>query len=151
MIDTKHFNRLRSMYLNANVNTQIYDSTECTIEKGRAEISLVVSEKYFHALHAIHGSVYFKLLDDSAYFAAHSMVDDFFYWRLRLTQILHALSIMVKSQLSVHYDINQRTYFLLNQLFTTKKERKLLSVRDTLQKVKLHSLKISVTNENQGF
>ena len=78
MIGTKHFDSLRSMYLNANVNTQIYDSTECKIEQGRAEISLFVSEKYFHALNAIHGSVYFKLLDDSAYFAAHSMVDDFF-------------------------------------------------------------------------
>ena len=78
MIGAKHFDSLRSMYLNANVNRQIYDSTECKIEQGRAKISLVVSEKYFHALDAIHGSVYFKLLDDSAYFAAHSMVDDFF-------------------------------------------------------------------------
>ena len=77
MIDAKHFDSLRSMYLNAKVNTQIYDSTECKIEKGRAEISLVVSENISRS--KCHSWImYFKLPDDSAYFAAHSMVDDFF-------------------------------------------------------------------------
>jgi len=43
-----------------------------------AEIGLTISEKYFHALGAIHGSVYFKLLDDAAFFAVNSMVEDVF-------------------------------------------------------------------------
>ncbi len=73
-----HFRKLEQMYLQANVNTQIFDTTRCKIEKERAEISLLLSDKYFHALGAIHGTVYFKLLDDAAYFAANSVVEDVF-------------------------------------------------------------------------
>ena len=39
---------------------------------------MTISEKYFHALGAIHGSVYFKLLDDAAFFAVNSIVEDVF-------------------------------------------------------------------------
>ena len=77
-MDTAHFEKLRRMYLKANVNTQIFDTTECSIEHEKATISLTISEKYFHALGAIHGSIYFKLLDDSAFFAVHSIVQDTF-------------------------------------------------------------------------
>ena len=66
------------MYLNANINTKIFNATTAKISKAKAEIGLTISEKYFHALGAIHGSVYFKLLDDAAYFAVSSIVEDFF-------------------------------------------------------------------------
>ena len=75
---TDHFKKLKNMYLCANVNTQIFDTTKCEIEFEKATISLTISEKYFHALGAIHGSVYFKLLDDAAYFAVQSLVEDMF-------------------------------------------------------------------------
>ncbi|CAA6828501.1 MAG: Phenylacetic acid degradation protein paaI, partial [uncultured Aureispira sp.] len=39
---------------------------------------LEVSPKYFHALGAMHGSVYFKLLDDAAFFSVNSIVPDVF-------------------------------------------------------------------------
>ena len=73
-----HFRKLTNMYLGTKVNTQIFDTTECKIELEKATIALMISDKYFHALGAIHGTVYFKLLDDSAYFAAQSMVEDSF-------------------------------------------------------------------------
>ena len=66
------------MYLGTKVNTQIFDTTECKIELEKATISLTISDKYFHALGAIHGAVYFKLLDDAAYFAAQSVIEDAF-------------------------------------------------------------------------
>lgn len=75
---TDHFKKLKNMYLCANVNTKIFDTTKCEIEFEKATISLAISEKYFHALGAIHGSVYFKLLDDAAYFAVQSLVEDMF-------------------------------------------------------------------------
>ena len=77
-MENTHYQKLVNMYLTANVNTQIYDTTTCEISKGQSEITLLVSDKYFHALGAIHGSVYFKLLDDSAFFAVNSMVNDVF-------------------------------------------------------------------------
>ena len=75
---TEHYKKLERMYLQANINTMIFDSTTCKISKERAEISLTISEKYYHALGAIHGSVYFKLLDDAAFFAVSSIVKDVF-------------------------------------------------------------------------
>lgn len=66
------------MYLSANINTQIFDTTECKIEHKKATISLTIADKFFHALGAIHGSVYFKLLDDAAFFAVNSIVEDVF-------------------------------------------------------------------------
>ena len=73
-----HFEKLQRMYLSANMNTHIYDTTTIKINEAEAEIGLTISEKYFHALGAIHGSVYFKLLDDAAFFAVNSIVKDVF-------------------------------------------------------------------------
>ncbi|WP_420583244.1 PaaI family thioesterase [Reichenbachiella sp.] len=77
-MNTEHFEKLSNMYLSSKVNTQIFDTTECNIEHKKATITLTVAEKYFHALGAIHGSVYFKLLDDAAFFAVNSIVEDVF-------------------------------------------------------------------------
>lgn len=74
----EHYSKLERMYLQANINTDIYDTTTVKIEDGSATIGLTISEKYFHALGAIHGSVYFKLLDDAAFFAVNSLVKDAF-------------------------------------------------------------------------
>lgn len=73
-----HFRKLERMYLNANMNQHIYDTTTAKIGNESAEIGLTIHEKYFHALGAIHGSVYFKLLDDAAFFAVNSIVEDVF-------------------------------------------------------------------------
>ena len=77
-MDTEHYRKLETMYLGANVNTKIFDTTTCKIEAEKATITLAVSENYFHALGAIHGTVYFKMLDDAAYFAVSSVVKDCF-------------------------------------------------------------------------
>lgn len=77
-MNKEHFLKLQNMYAATNVNTQLYESTECVIEHEKATISLTITDKYFHALGAIHGSVYFKLLDDSAFFAVNSIITDVF-------------------------------------------------------------------------
>jgi len=73
-----HFQRLEKMYLNANINTKMFTSTTAEISHSKAKIGITVSEKHFHALGAIHGSVYFKLLDDAAFFAVSSIEEEFF-------------------------------------------------------------------------
>ena len=77
-MNTDHYTKLRSMYLRAKFNKQVFPTTECAIEQEKATVSIDISDAYFHALGAIHGAIYFKLLDDSSYFAAHSVVTDFF-------------------------------------------------------------------------
>ncbi|NQZ75119.1 MAG: PaaI family thioesterase [Ekhidna sp.] len=74
----EHYKKLENMYLQANINKQIFDTTTCTISEGEARIGLTVTKKYFHALNAMHGSVYFKLLDDAAFFSVSSLVTDVF-------------------------------------------------------------------------
>ena len=76
-MNKKQVQKHKKMYLNANVNTMIFDTTTCKFSDGYAEIGLNISEKYFHGLGAIHGSVYFKLLDDAAFFAANSKSEYF--------------------------------------------------------------------------
>ena len=69
-MNEEHFQKLERMYLGANMNASIYDTTTVKIGKGTAEIGLTISKKYFHSLGSIHGSVYFKLLDDAAFFCS---------------------------------------------------------------------------------
>ena len=72
-----HFKKLEKIYLNAKVNKEIYSNTEIIIQKNYSEIKMPIKKDYFHALDAIHGSVYFKMLDDAAFFAAQSVVEDY--------------------------------------------------------------------------
>ena len=48
------------------------------VTEGKAEISIDIEPKMFHAAGATHGSVYFKMLDDAAFFAANSLEPEFF-------------------------------------------------------------------------
>ena len=66
------------MYLEANIQKEMYETTQIQISSKQAIVSIDIQEKYYHALGAIHGSVYFKLLDDAAFFAVNSVVTDRF-------------------------------------------------------------------------
>ena len=78
MNNNNHYQKLEEMYLKANINTDLYASTTVNIKEGYSEVGLTISKNYFHALGAIHGSVYFKLLDDAAFWAVNSIVHDVF-------------------------------------------------------------------------
>jgi uncharacterized protein (TIGR00369 family) len=67
----EHYAKLQRMYLSAEVNR--YYAPQIQIERGSCEISIEVRRDFFHSAGAIHGSVCFKMLDDSAYFAAASL------------------------------------------------------------------------------
>ena len=71
-----HFEKLESMYLAAPIN-RIYQPTLKVFE-WEAEIEIALSESLHHSGGAVHGSVYFKMLDDAAFFAANSLEEDVF-------------------------------------------------------------------------
>jgi uncharacterized protein (TIGR00369 family) len=48
------------------------------VTEGEAVIEIELSEKYHHSAGGVHGSVYFKMLDDAAFFAANSLENEFF-------------------------------------------------------------------------
>lgn len=76
MPDPEHFRKLERMYVSAATNA--YYAPAISIGEGSAEVSIAVRPEFFHAAGAVHGAVYFKLLDDAAFFAANSLVDDLF-------------------------------------------------------------------------
>ena len=83
MDDEKHYRALEKMYLSAPIN-EIFKPC-ILISHESAEIEIEVSEKLFHAARAVHGSVYFKMLDDAAYFAANSIEKDCFVLTVSFT------------------------------------------------------------------
>jgi uncharacterized protein (TIGR00369 family) len=74
---TEHYRRLERLYHQANVQ-QLFSGSSISVSHSRAEITIPVAPLYFHGANAVHGSVYFKLLDDAAYFAVASVVQDVF-------------------------------------------------------------------------
>jgi len=72
----EHYRRLERMYASAPVNQ--YFAPSMHVSEGRAEVIIKVRPDFFHAAHAVHGVLYFKLLDDAAFFAVNSLVHDVF-------------------------------------------------------------------------
>jgi uncharacterized protein (TIGR00369 family) len=72
-----HFRALESLYLAAPIN-RLFASTLQIDGEGEARIRFDVDERHFHAAGAVHGTAYFKMLDDAAFYAANSLVTDRF-------------------------------------------------------------------------
>ncbi|MDQ3144756.1 MAG: PaaI family thioesterase [Pseudomonadota bacterium] len=72
-----HLRALESLYASAPIN-RLFESTLRIPEAGRSEIGFSVEEASFHAAGAAHGTLYFKMLDDAAFYAANALVSDRF-------------------------------------------------------------------------
>lgn len=72
-----HFRALEALYDSAPINSLFASALEIT-EEGRSRIDFTVDEQVFHAAGAAHGTIYFKMLDDAAFYAANSLVTDRF-------------------------------------------------------------------------
>ena len=83
---TLHYKQLESMYQAAPIN-QFYHP-KMKVSQGEAEIEIELNEKHHHAGGAVHGSVYFKMLDDAAFFAVNSLEDKYFVLTTSFTTYL---------------------------------------------------------------
>ncbi len=72
-----HHRALERLYASAPVNALFRSSLEITGE-GRSRIAFHVDESIFHAAGAAHGTIYFKMLDDAAFYAANTLATDRF-------------------------------------------------------------------------
>ncbi|MGK6354199.1 PaaI family thioesterase [Sphingomonas sp. DT-207] len=72
-----HFRALESLYAAAPIN-QLFESRLEIPESGVARICFQIDPRYFHAAGAAHGTSYFKMLDDAAFYAVNSLVTDRF-------------------------------------------------------------------------
>ena len=74
---TAHYRSLESLYRHAPVN-RLFPSELEIVDEGFARIRFEVGEELFHAAGAAHGTLYFKMLDDAAFYACNSLVTDRF-------------------------------------------------------------------------
>jgi uncharacterized protein (TIGR00369 family) len=75
--ESAHFRSLESLYAAAPIN-RLFDSRLEIVAPGVARITFDLDERHFHAAGAVHGTSYFKMLDDAAFYACNSLVTDRF-------------------------------------------------------------------------
>ena len=75
--EAAHHRALESLYAAAPIN-RLFDSTLEIESGGLTRIRFTLDERHFHAAGAVHGTSYFKMLDDAAFYAANSLVTDRF-------------------------------------------------------------------------
>ena len=94
-----HFRALEQLYASAPINL-LFQSTLTLEEAGRSRIDFTVEPASFHAAGAAHGTLYFKMLDDAAFYAANSLVSDRFL--LTTAFNLHFTKPMKAGQAEAH-------------------------------------------------
>ncbi len=72
-----HWRALEALYASAPVN-RLFASQLEIVDEGRSRIAFTVDERHFHAAGAAHGTIYFKMLDDAAFYAANTLISDRF-------------------------------------------------------------------------
>ena len=72
-----HFRALETLYRSAPINDRFVSEIEIP-QPGLARIRFEVDPASFHAAGAAHGTLYFKMMDDAAFYACNSMVSDRF-------------------------------------------------------------------------
>lgn len=75
--EAAHFRALEGLYAAAPIN-QLFESRLEIVAGGIARIHFTIDRRYFHAGGAAHGTSYFKMLDDAAFYAINSLVTDRF-------------------------------------------------------------------------
>ena len=98
-----HFRALESLYATAPING-LFESRLEIVEPGFARIRFRLDERHFHAAGAVHGTSYFKMLDDAAFYAANSTVTDRFLlttaFNLLFTRPLKAGEVVAEGRLA---------------------------------------------------
>lgn len=72
-----HWRALEGLYASAPVN-HLFPSQLAITGEGQSRISFTVTDAHYHAAGAAHGTIYFKMLDDAAFYAANTLVTDRF-------------------------------------------------------------------------
>ncbi len=72
-----HFRALERLYAAAAIN-RLFPSRLTITAAGKARIDFDVAPEHFHAAGAAHGTLYFKMLDDAAFYACNALVTDRF-------------------------------------------------------------------------
>ena len=100
-----HFRKLEQLYRSAPINA--FYQPSLIISEGAAELSIEIHPKMHHAIGAVHGSVYFKALDDSAFFAANSIETEVFL--LTASFNIHLIRPVSTGRITAHGRLTAQT------------------------------------------
>lgn len=100
-----HWRRLENMYHSAPVNRYFEPTLE--IAEGTTRLRIPVKPSSFHSAGSLHGSVYFKALDDAAFFAALSLEPEVFVVTTSFTTYL--LAQVTEGELEASGRVQSRT------------------------------------------
>lgn len=96
-----HWRALEGLYASAPVN-QLFESRLEILGEGHARIVFDVTPQVFHAAGAAHGTIYFKMLDDAAFYAANTLVTDRFLlttsFNLHFTRPIHGGKVIAEGR-----------------------------------------------------
>ncbi|MEP0390539.1 MAG: PaaI family thioesterase [Erythrobacter sp.] len=73
----QHYRALERLYTSAPVNSLFKSKLEIASE-GASRLTFTISKDVYHAAGAAHGTIYFKMLDDAAFYAANTLATDTF-------------------------------------------------------------------------
>ena len=83
MTISEHYTKLENMMHSSPFVT--LTGAKVAIERGEAKITLPIRKEFHHAAGAMHGALYFLALDNAAFFAVSSLVEDAFVLTTTLT------------------------------------------------------------------
>lgn len=75
-MNQKHFKKIINGYHSAPINKIFNPTMELSL--GRCKIKMKVLKDFHHSANSLHGSIYFKMLDDAAWGAANTYIEDVF-------------------------------------------------------------------------
>ena len=132
-----HYRKLENMYYSGPINRELYNGVQLSVSHERAEITQPIESKFFHAGQSLHGSVYFKLLDDAAYFAVQSTIQDFFILTTNFNiQLLRPVkSGTIKSIGTVTF--KSKNLYIANAIIYDEKNREVARGSGTFMKSQL--------------
>ena len=75
-MNKRHFKKIINGYKSAPIN-QLY-KPKMNLSLGKSIIQIKILQQFHHSANSLHGSIYFKMLDDAAWAASNTYVEDVF-------------------------------------------------------------------------
>lgn len=117
----EHYRKLENMMHSA----PLMQLTEARVKvsEAEAEITMPVKAQFFHAAGALHGSLYFMALDNAAYFAVSSLVEDVFILTTSFTTYI-TRPVSSGQLIAVGKVVNRgRTQFIAEAVMVDERDR----------------------------
>lgn len=96
-----HHRALERLYESAPVNS-LFRSKLTIPGEGRSRLVFTITQDVYHAAGAAHGTIYFKMLDDAAFYAANTIATDRFLlttgFNLHFTKPVRAGEVVAEGQ-----------------------------------------------------